>query len=64
MGRRRFVDAIWIRQRMQATDDRYAREAAERQRRRDSDRLAFLPTDGVAYASVEIIRVPKIDGAK
>jgi len=59
MGRR-FVDALWIRQRMQAKDDRYAREAAA-QRRRNAGRLAVLPADVVPYAAVEIVRVPVSD---
>jgi hypothetical protein len=58
MGRR-FVDAIWIRQRMQAKDDRYAREAAAQ--RRNAGRLAFLPAEVLPYAAVEIVHVPVSD---
>lgn len=57
MGRR-FVDAIWIKQRMQAKDDRGARDLAAQQRRVNVGRRAVLPSEILPYASVEIVRVP------
>jgi hypothetical protein len=66
MGRR-FVDGIWIRQRMQAKDDRIAR----------ATRVPLLQPDVVPFVDVEIVPVsidtagvvdvalvPKIDGAQ
>lgn len=42
---RRFVDAIWIRARMQETDDRYARELQARARRAARVRCASCLLD-------------------
>jgi hypothetical protein len=52
--RRRFVDAIWIRARMDRTDLRFQAAA----RRRATTVPAFLRPEAVGYASVEIIPAP------
>jgi len=49
----RFVDAVWILQRMDARDARVARE----QQRREARRALGLAPERVPYASVEIVRV-------
>jgi len=49
----RFVDAVWILQRMDERDARVAREL----RHREARRALGLQPEVVPYASVEIVRV-------
>jgi len=55
MGRR-FVDAIWIRQRMQAKDDRCARELRARQRAVVA--VAIVPVTPALTPIVDVALVP------
>jgi hypothetical protein len=68
MGRR-FVDGIWIRQRMQAKDDRIARATRARVPLLQPDVVPFVdvaivPVSIDTKGVVQVALVPKIDGAK
>ena len=51
---RRFVDAIWINQRMDETDARFARELQAR--------LPFLRPEVLPFVEVTIVRAPDAVG--